>query len=603
MPAKHAKKNGVRSAIRRAAHATRRVVGVAQGARSGYTAGYKARGAGNTKRAEQSSAARERRDDLAREKRGAREQRDEAARTAREQKQRAADERKAEKEREREKAAHRRRLLQEQSHRKREQKITAQEREDMISSRRPPTPRARRKPTLNLSSLDEAKAMFGDYEENPASLFCSDCDKEFTPGDIRHTMRDGRTICAKCAKAAKTKAAKKAQPALFGQMEGSQNTLFNPSCSCKSKRNPACDAHSYEVNEYTVKGHCRGKRGTGSPPKAKPTAKAKSTRAKAARAKGANDPYAGITQSTKRVQKKPYEDLTLSQYVRRRGGVRPARDGNDAGELRRLSNKESGTSGLVNKNSTYTLEQMMDEVNAEGYRDPYDNSEFELGSFASAVSDDAQGYVKISHPGKEWDYSRRNPMLATLGALSLIPSGVLGAMELHKRLTKPTQKKKRNPASRERLAAWFKKFRGFHPENERRIAKSRLVPHGTWEIGELPYLDLKGGRRQAFPAGSKLVGDAKGDLHIVKVNRDGSTRAPFKAPPRTNPAQSVTWIDEVKNFPYRSKILHIGGDTIYLWIHKAGEEGGARPVFGIDDEGYPLLRGGTCELRESALVN
>jgi len=54
-----------------------------------------------------------------------------------------------------------------------------------------------------------------------APLFCADCDKAFVPGDMRHTQRDGRVVCSKCQKRSKDTAAKKRQPALFGQMEGS----------------------------------------------------------------------------------------------------------------------------------------------------------------------------------------------------------------------------------------------------------------------------------------------------------------------------------------------------------------------------------------------
>jgi hypothetical protein len=177
-------------------------------------------------------------------------------------------------------------------------------------------------------------------------------------------------------------------------------------------------------------------------------------------------------------------------------------------------------------------------------------------------------------------------------------AGELRRMErMHKARTR------RNPSLDAALAEKFRTFRGFDPTKKTQIAKSRFVPQGTWVLGQLPFLDLMGGRRQPFGPGFHLVGDAKGDLHIVKVNRDGSTRAPFKPLDPATRKNGVTWIDEVKRFPYKSQKVHIGKDTVYVWIHKAGEEGGDRPIFGIDDSGFPVLRGGSYELKEEGIRN
>lgn len=649
-----------------------------------------------------------------------RERRASEDRVARAAEKRAAQERKdAQREdrgRERAEAKRRRLLLQEQTHRKREDKIAAQEREDMIDSRRPPVPRKRRKPTFVQT----------DYEifTNPASLFCADCDKEFTPGDIRHKMRDGRTICAKCQKAAKTKAAKKAQPALFGEMEGSQNVLFNPSC----------EANAYEVKEYTVKEHCRARRGTGTTPKA---AKAKSVakpRAKATRAK--------------RTTKKREEDLTLSQFVRRLGGIKPTRDGSDRGELAALTNKEGMTSGLINKSSDYSLEYMMDAANEAGYRDPYDNSEFELGSFASAVSDDAQGYVKISHPGKEYDFSyranpaavafmyeveayaparrawvslgsfnarsgdgairqgkrlaakggetftrfkaiRRNPsndtltvtpqlarellktmrnnralesarvnkmvarmkagnyqdknglifdggilrdgqhrlnaviksgetvtfnvrranpalqVLGQLSQLSMLPGGILGMMELHKRLNKKQGKKKKrakNPGAPANIAQIHKEFLDREPSKVKEYFTPPGAPADLARLGRLVEVGLVGRAPLKFHTNPSAMlcasgGDTKRHMHIALSAR-------YELPDGASAGREYV-LGEVKYVDYAEIKAHLKGSEDgkrHIFRHKMGEEGGKKPYL-IFVDGYLKFRGGDYQILREGLRN
>lgn len=107
-----------------------------------------------------------------------------------------------------------------------------------------------------------------------------------------------------------------------------------------------------------------------------------------------------------------YATRNLASFVRDEGGFTPTKD--LAGEVRRLSPKETGTTGLVNKNARtgqlekLTPEYMMDRANAEGYRDlngrPFEN----ISEFLDAIeSDTVQGvkprYTKLTS-GDEVDF-------------------------------------------------------------------------------------------------------------------------------------------------------------------------------------------------------
>jgi hypothetical protein len=150
------------------------------------------------------------------------------------------------------------------------------------------------------------------------------------------------------------------------------------------------------------------------------------------------------------------------------------------------------------------------------------------------------------------------------------------------------------------LAAFFKKFRGFEVTKPTDVCKSKLVPNGTFEIGDLRELVLQN-QTIKFPAGWFLAGDASGNLHITGHLKNGEAVPPFK--PGQTDGKNVKWIDEVKTFPYGSVKTHIGGETYFIWVHKAGENGGQRPVFGVDMDGYPVLRGGDYELSTEGIIN
>ena len=100
------------------------------------------------------------------------------------------------------------------------------------------------------------------------------------------------------------------------------------------------------------------------------------------------------------------ETMTLSQYVRKQGGIKYRDDHAMAGEMRRLTAKESGARGLVMKTGKMFPEAMADSAREAGYSVPRGE-----GAFLDALAADASGEKVIRHP--EWhneqSWSARRP--------------------------------------------------------------------------------------------------------------------------------------------------------------------------------------------------
>lgn len=187
-----------------------------------------------------------------------------------------------------------------------------------------------------------------------------------------------------------------------------------------ARKNPAqCDGfYSVPVKGYCVTDHCRTTPTISEPTQKKRDAarkKKETTLAKAKAKREAEHEKKGEARERERAEKREarererakhpprrrgkmqVEDMTLSQFVRASGGIRPARGGANAGELRALSLKESGTTGLVNKKSRYTAESMANHAKEIGFfqasQDP--------NKFLEQVLADASGTQKMSHPERQ----------------------------------------------------------------------------------------------------------------------------------------------------------------------------------------------------------
>lgn len=106
-------------------------------------------------------------------------------------------------------------------------------------------------------------------------------------------------------------------------------------------------------------------------------------------------------------------DLSLSQFVRKMGGIAPGEM--YRGELDRIRAKETGTTGLINQNARQgnvrqTADILMQAANDAGYRDPYTGRPFENpGDFLAAVERDVAGEKVRVQAGDEvdWDAAYR----------------------------------------------------------------------------------------------------------------------------------------------------------------------------------------------------
>ncbi len=238
-------------------------------------------------------------------------------------------------------------------------------------------------------------------KRNPTPFFCADCDRELK-GDVV-TMRDGRVVCKRCAAKAREKHAEKSQAKLFDD----QGELFRNAACVRNVEmgfiDPVGQFHpiraSEDYNEFRTTDVASPAERRG--------------RAAAHQSKRSADWYAA--DEKKRARAFSGHAKSLSQFVRRRGGIAPGRAEDLTGELRLLGRRESGTTGLLNKSNKvgrhrFTAEHMMDAANTEGYRDRHGHKFSHIGAFLGAVGDDASGGKKLF---REQDLSTYyNPMKA-----------------------------------------------------------------------------------------------------------------------------------------------------------------------------------------------
>lgn len=87
------------------------------------------------------------------------------------------------------------------------------------------------------------------------------------------------------------------------------------------------------------------------------------------------------------------ETMRLHQYVRSEGGIKFDPDADLAGEMRRLTYKESGKRGLVFPGGKLTPEAMAEHAREDGFRVPRNPAEF-----LAVLESDAAGHKVIYHP-------------------------------------------------------------------------------------------------------------------------------------------------------------------------------------------------------------
>lgn len=104
---------------------------------------------------------------------------------------------------------------------------------------------------------------------------------------------------------------------------------------------------------------------------------------------------------------KPVSEMTLSEFVRSQGGIRLDVDSANAGEFRRISNKETGTTGLINQHSSHSAEDMGRLAHDAGFlrgSDAVTDAEYghvDPNQFLEMVEQDQSGHRRIYHPDRE----------------------------------------------------------------------------------------------------------------------------------------------------------------------------------------------------------
>ena len=157
-----------------------------------------------------------------------------------------------------------------------------------------------------------------------------------------------------------------------------------------------------------------------------------------------------------------------------------------------------------------------------------------------------------------------------------------------------TLKGKRSNSS----SARYEAFQGRPSEKTLVLNGPKAMPADAWVLGVLEEIKVVGHEPFDFTKanGRKfyLLGDSNKRNLWIAASRDGSIAKtnPATPPDQARPIGKATFVT------YKTLKLHVwppdSEQTSYE--HKFGEEGGERPTFAIDREGYPHLIGGSLEV-------
>jgi hypothetical protein len=137
----------------------------------------------------------------------------------------------------------------------------------------------------------------------------------------------------------------------------------------------------------------------------------------------------------------------------------------------------------------------------------------------------------------------------------------------------------------------FSEFRGKGVTTKTRVKAARGTPSVLAKLGGLRELKLRGKTLRNFPAGAALAADGRKKLHITGV----------KLRVRGNPGGEVD-MGEILSVTYRADKPHVESGT-YDYVHKLGEEGGKRPHLIVDEEGYPIIEGGSYRITADGIID
>jgi len=163
-------------------------------------------------------------------------------------------------------------------------------------------------------------------------------------------------------------------------------------------------------------------------------------------------------------------------------------------------------------------------------------------------------------------------------------------------------KAKANPQKIGRRKA-FEMFQGRPATNARPMLKSKHAPNNLEQLGDLVEIKLASGETMNF-----------------ERRRNGRAYYPFKL--TMNPRATRLWIaggkftrknphlgdgqieiiEPIEHVVYATYKPHIEGDEIVRhYIHQLADEGGEMPHLGVDNEGYPIIHGGSYYLKAEGI--
>jgi hypothetical protein len=332
----------------------------------------------------------------------------------------------------------------------------------------------------------------------------------------------------------------------------------------------------------------------------------------------------------KRSRKKPVEELSLSEFVRRNQGIKPDRDGDNAGEVRRLSKKESGTTGLVNQKRGRSAHDMTQLAIEAGY--PVSSNS---AKFLNLVAADAAGLKKTWHPERDlfirperYMNGRRTARIAPLldiaearEASKIYPKGARVMDEIGRKgtvkgqaggyvtvlmdnydrahLIAPNVLTLLNPATDESVETIFEVFHGQGLSGEVFILNVPAnVPDDVAVLGALVEIKLAGQ--------DEILTFTDGQAWLGAYGQKGKRRLCIglvqlvTMPGGAEPGKDYDYGD-VEYVVYRTSKPHLykshkrGRQDEF--IHYLGEEGGKRPRLILKD-GLIMLRGGDYTIED-----
>lgn len=166
---------------------------------------------------------------------------------------------------------------------------------------------------------------------------------------------------------------------------------------------------------------------------------------------------------------------------------------------------------------------------------------------------------------------------------------------------KSKPKARRNPATAaaKKCTDHFYAFQGRFPGQTIEVERPEDCPRHTWSVGKLLEVRLKGGTTLYFNGKRKtfyLAADKENNqLWILGgsiASKDASIKKGYSLP-----------VGEITHLVYETHKAHLDNKPGQGYIHKLGDEGGARPTLGRDRHGKPIIVGGDYTIEPLGIAN